>query len=216
MTLSDKQTRELYAKNKSTNKDKRFTDALAEAAVALFATGLLDPSAQEIAEQYFGELPIGGDVHEVVRKKLTKIRNYVEEFYPEYPVILVSEIYYVRYRGRTIATVDEVHRCLPIGNGKTGHGLYVPGGGDDPLFEEWQKLNAAKGAGMVRNTTNRTTNAFSQGRIGAESGGRVLTSVADRLQPDQPEIVVELSSAISRSQEPQLEMGDGQDEETAE
>src|SRR5215471_6800695 len=211
MALTDKQTRELYAKNKSSNKDKRFTDALAEAAVALFARGLLDPSAQEIAEEYFGELPIGGDVHEVVRKKLTKIRNYIEGFYPEYPVILVSEIYYVRYRGRSISTVDEVHRCLPIGNGKTGHGLYVPGGGDDPLFEEWQKLSAAKGAGMVRNTTDRTTNAFSQGRIGAESGGRVLHSVVDRLQPAQPEIVAELHNALPQvQQDAQLEVEDGQ------
>ena len=213
MTLTDKQTREAYRTNKSSHKDKAFTEALAETAVVLFARGLLDPSAQEIAEEFFGELPLGGDIHEAVRKKLPRIRTYIEEFYPEYPVILLSETYYVRYRGRTISTVDEVHRCLPVGQGKTGHGLYVPGGGDDPLYEEWMKMSAAKGAGMVRNTTNRTTNAFSQGRLGAESGGRVLHSVADNLQPSQPEIVAELSSAIGRAQEEQLEVGDGQPEE---
>lgn len=177
-------------------RDKEYVVELGLTVHELFAEGITDPSAAEIAEAHFPEKALGGEIIEGVRKRLGKIRDFLEENYPEFPVCLVSHTYYVRFRDNLPTTVTDARRCLPVGHGVKQEGIRQQSGGDDLIWQEAIRLNLASGAGKMKKSADRAVRAFEGDRLDEADAARLLTEAQGRAQPDDPDTAEHLLEAL--------------------
>ena len=188
-------------------RDKDLVIALGRTVHELFEAGVTDPSAAQIAAAYYGEDKLlGGETIDGVRKRLSQIRAFLEENYPEFPICLVSETYYVRFRDNPPTTVADARRCLPVGHAIKKAGIRWQSGEDDLIWQEAIRLGFASGAGRMKKEADRALGAYESHLISQEDATRLLTEAQDRAQPRHPEIAEHLLEA--------LPAGDG--DETAE
>jgi hypothetical protein len=176
--------------------DKDYVIELGRTVHELFAEGNPDPSATEIAEANFPGRVLGGEIVEGVRKRLGKIRDFLEENYSEFPVCLVSQTYYVRFRENPPTTAAEARRCLPVGHGVKQAGIRMQTGADDLIWQEAISLNLHSGAGKIRKSADRAINAYDNNRLSEADAARMLTEAQGRSQPGDPETAEHLLEAL--------------------
>jgi len=177
-------------------RDKDYVIELGRTVHELFGRGVTDPSAAEIAEAYFPEKVLGGETIEGVRKRLSQIREFLEENYPEFPICLVSQTYYVRFRDTPPTTVADARRCLPVGHAVKKAGIRRQSGEDDLIWQEAIRLGFASGAGAMKKNADRAVGAYESHLISQEDATRLLTEAQDRAQPRKPEIAAGLLEAL--------------------
>ena len=173
-------------------RDKDYVIALGQTVHQLFEAGITDPSAAEIAEAYFPEKVLGGETIEGVRKRLSQIRDFLEENYSEFPICLVSPTYYIRFRDNPPTTVADARRCLPVGHAVKKAGVRLQSGEDDLIWQEAIRLGFATGAGAMKKNADRAVGAVVSKRLRAGDATRILGEAQDRAQPDHPEIAARL------------------------
>ncbi len=177
-------------------RDKNYVIELGGTVNELFADGQTDPSAAEIAEAYFPGKVLGGETIEGVRKRLSQIRDFLEENYPEFPICLVSETYYVRFRDNQPTTVADARRCLPVGHAVKKAGIRRQSGEGDLIWQEAIRLGFASGAGRMKKEADRTLAAY-EGRLLTEAdAARLLEEAQSQAQPRRPQIAEQLLEAL--------------------
>ncbi len=177
-------------------RDKDYVIALGRTVHQLFEKGVTDPSAAEIAEAYFPEKVLGGETIEGVRKRLSQIRDFLEENFSEFPICLVSETYYIRFRDNPPTTVADARRCLPVGHAIKKAGIRRQSGEDDLIWQEAIRLGFASGAGTMKKFADRALGAYEGHHLSEADASRLLTEAQDRAQPRKPEIASHLLEAL--------------------
>ena len=176
--------------------EKEYVIELGQTVHQLFAAGVADPRAKEIAEAHFPGKALGGEIIEGVRKKLGKIRDFLEKNYPEIPVCLVSETYYHRFRDTPPTTSAEARRCLPVGQGVRTEGIRMQSGADDLIWQQHIALNLHSGAGKVKRSADRVVGAYGNARLQEADAARLLGEAQDWAQPDDPDTAEHLLEAL--------------------
>lgn len=182
-------------------RDKDYVIELGLTVVELFEGGTTDPSAVEIADAHFPGKVLGGEIVEGIRKRLGRIRDFLEENYAELPICLVSETYYVRFRDTPPTTTADARRCLPVGYGKGQGGIRLQSGEDDLIWKEAISLNSAQGAGKMKKSGDRTVRALEGHRLSEAEASRLLTEPQKNYQLDRPEIAARLLEALPRGKD---------------
>lgn len=182
-------------------RDKEYVHELGQTVHQLFSEGVTDPSAAEIAGAHFPERALGGEIVEGIRKRLGKVRDFLEENYPEFPICLVSHTYYVRYRDNLPTTTAEARRCLPVGHAVKQEGIRLQSGEDDLIWQQAIALNLASGAGKMRKSANRALAAYGNQRLTEDDAARLLTEAQSRAQPDDPDTAEHLLEALPAGEE---------------
>ena len=177
-------------------RDKGYVIELGQTVISLFESGTTDPSAAEIAEANFPGKALGGEIIEGVRKRLGRIRDFVEENYPELPICLVSETYYVRFRDTSPTTAADARKCLPVGYGKGQEGIRMQSGEDDLIWKEAISLNLAQGAGKMKKSGDRTVRALEGHHLSEKEAARMLTAPQKDYQLEKPEVAAQLVEAL--------------------
>ncbi|MEX2103262.1 MAG: hypothetical protein WD805_04800, partial [Gaiellaceae bacterium] len=148
------------------------------------------------AEAHFPGKVLGGEIIEGVRKRLGRTRDFLEENYPELPICLVSETYYVRFRDTPPTTAANARKCLPVGYGKGQEGIRLQSGEDDLIWKEAISLNLAQGAGKMKKSGDRTVRALEGHRLSEAEATRLLTEPQKTYQLERPEIAAQLLEAL--------------------
>lgn len=177
-------------------RDKDYVIELGQTVHRLFADGLTDPSAAEIAEAHFPDKVLGGEIIEGIRKRLGRIRDFLEENYSEFPICLVSETYYIRFRYTPPMTTADARKCLPGGYGKGQEGIRLQSGQDDLIWQEAIRLNLVSGAGKIKKSADRAVGAFEGKHLREADAARLLTEAQGRAQPRHPEVAEHLLEAL--------------------
>lgn len=186
-------------------RNKDYIMALGQTVHELFEAGVKDPSATEIAEAYFPEKVLGGETIEGVRKRLSQIRDFLEENYPEFPVCLVSQTYYVRFRDNPPKTVADARKCLPVGHAVKKAGIRWQSGEDDLIWQEAIRLGFASGSGKVKKNADRALGAFEGKHLTEDDAARLLGEAQDRARPRKPEIAAKLLDALPVGSDDEIE-----------
>jgi hypothetical protein len=181
-------------------RDSEYVLELASTANQLFAEGLNDPQAAEIAHKHFGDRSLGGEIIEGVRKRLPRIRRVLSEDYGAETVPL-SRTYYTRFRRQPPTTVADARRCLPVGHGVRQEGLYRLSGADDLIWSEWQQLQANTGARKVKHRYDIILGAVASGHLTPTMAAEALAEIAERAQPDDRELAARVLRALPPPEE---------------
>jgi hypothetical protein len=182
----------------STTRERRFIEELAQAAKSLFERGTSTPDAEAIATGHFQDRLFGGAAVEDVRKKLIRIRDILAQDY-DLPVVLVSRVYYTRFRKADPASLADARLCLALGYGKKAEGIHIQTGPDDLIWQAANEQNLAAAGGKWKRAVDRTVEAYANGRIDEKTAVGMLQSGRDRTLPDQPEVLAQLSEASPRA-----------------
>lgn len=174
--------------------DRQYIIELAETTTQLFARGLTDPSASEIAHQHFGDRTLGGEIVEGVRSRLGRVRRILAE--DGLQLCPLGRTYYTRFRKKPPATRAEARRCLPLGHGMQQEGLHLLTGSDDLIWQEWLSLMGGSGAGALKRFTNETLRAVEAGKLGDSTARELLAEGYRLAQPEKPEIAARLMQAL--------------------
>ena len=168
-------------------REQKLVNALAEATKSLFDQGINDPSAEEIAMEYFPGKILGGEVIEGIRKRLHKIREVLETSYEE-SVCLLGATYYARFRGKPIETLEDARKCLPLGNMKRAEGIYRQQGVDDLIWRAALELGASQGAAKVKRALNRTIKSVEMDALSPETAASIIQGAKRKAIPEKPEL----------------------------
>ena len=187
----------------------KFTNELAATVYDLFKSGKTDPSAEEIAAAHFPNKTLPNDITEVVRKRLIKVRNVIQDVY-EIPVCLVTEKYYVLYRDAPPVHMKDAHACLPGGYNKGAWGVRRQNGDSDLIWQAMMEKNLISAAGKEKKSTDRVLRAVELEDLSDENALRLLQQLREHAAPEKPEIAMRLFAAIEEQK--QLEAGE-EDEE---
>jgi hypothetical protein len=161
----------------------KYAIELASTVTDLFNSGMVDPSAEEIAYAHFPGRYIPGDVIEGVRKRLARVRALVEEGYglQVYPL---SRRYYLQFRKSPPTTVDEGRLCLPTGRGYRMEGLRLVLDANTDFG--WQAMidhQINSGAGKMKANIDRTLDAVKTGSLENGRAAEILRHAAERAEP---------------------------------
>jgi len=185
--------------------EKDYIVALGRTVQRLFEAGVTDPSAQEIVEAYYGDDKIvSAAMVEDARKKLGRIRDFMEQNYSEIPICLVSETYYVRYRDTPPESPEEARRCLPVGQGVKASGIRAISGEGDLIWQQAIALNFASGAGKVKKSGDRTIRAVQGHKLSDEEAARLLVEPQERYQLEAPGVAADLIKALPSGDQEEL------------
>lgn len=177
-------------------RDADYILELASTVNLLFAAGINDPQASEIAHKHFADRTLGGEIIEGVRKRLPRIRRVLEEDYG-HQVCPLGRTYYTRFRRRPPLTRADARRCLPVGHGMRQEGLYrLSGGSDELIWREWQSLNANSGWSKGKRTTDRLLQAVADGQLPESAAAELLADGLRHAQPDNPELAARVMRAL--------------------
>lgn len=202
----------------STRIEHEYVGDLATTVNRMFADGIRDPRADEIAHQHFTwtnpatgdrtERVLGSEIIDGVRQRLPKIRAVLEAEYG-HPVCLVSSTYYSRFRHKPIETKADARRCLPLGHAVSAQGIYLQSGVDDPIYREMLEVNGTSGAAKVRRSFDRVLDAFNVGRLTPTAAQNLFSDTQRQLAPSKPEMAARLVGVSSE----QVALTEGEDTE---
>jgi hypothetical protein len=184
-------------------------DRQKSAIIRLFNRGVFDPSAEDIAEEYYGDFPYGeGDIDDI-RKRLVKFRKAIEEDHNgTYPTCLLSKTYYRAFRsliprvgpidwtaafGFPSGTDDldrAIYRCV-VSRGNVSYGLWLNRRDmdEDKIFEAAQEHRLVSGVPAVKNAVKDLAHSYLRG-----------SSRTDTLQDNQATVQgeIELSASMRK------------------
>jgi len=178
---------------KSGGKRKNVDILLVEAVVSLVNSDNTDPSAEEIAQKYYGRKTLGDGALDDVRKKLPKIRKSLERDYG-LQATLVNGRYYERYRNESCVTIHEGRRCLPVGRGLRTAGIKIAGRGDF-IFAAAIQRGIDSGAGKVVTCQRRLIKAVGSGAVANEQAVLIAKSGKKHLGEEARQIAEILALA---------------------
>jgi hypothetical protein len=170
----------------------------------MFAEGVNDPSATEIARRHWGDDKVMPRIlAEDVRRRLGRVRTALEE--DGHLMCPLSETYYQRYRrpGK-LKTQDEARRCLAIGRGRQQVGLLRLTGTaeSDLIWTQWASIQCNQAAGKAGRALNGVLAAVDGDKVSVEQGHEILLQ-ADRLaQPARPEVAERVMRALPPTASP--------------
>jgi Ni,Fe-hydrogenase III large subunit len=182
-------------------RDMQYVAELAETVNNMFAAGIYDPSADEIARAHFPDRALAGEIVESVRKRLPRVRNVLEQDY-EHPVCLLSPTYYTRFRKTPPINEAEARRCLPMGHGVRAAGIRLQTQGDEDLI--WQAMlsqDIASGAGKVRKAGDRTLTAVEEHRLEMPRAASLLKRAQKQAAPENLALASEVMKALPAEEE---------------
>lgn len=168
---------------------------LAETVTKMFSDGQIDPRAEEIADFHFEHRAVGGEIIDGIRKRLPTILRLIEEIY-ELPASLVSEKYYVRFRGRfqnellpLPLTEAEARKCIPVGHGVRTEGIRLSSGENDLIYKAAVEQGLSTGVGKVAAGITRTKKALEDGRFPQDQVERMAANAREKAAiPSKAEI----------------------------
>jgi len=143
----------------------KFADTFAEVVnTQFFLDGVMDPSAEEIAEEYYGELLIGEEVVQGIAARMKQIREVLEENY-DFAIVTVNKLYYKKYRQDGPQTSADAKRCLPIGAGVKAWGIRRIENPNDLIYQEYLLWSAKAASGWPKKVLHRMNREVDQGRL---------------------------------------------------
>jgi len=173
---------------------QRFIKEVAATVVELFNAGNLDPSAQEIADAYYGrEVLSPGAIEDVsccLERVCKRLRG--EQHLHVHPP---SPLYYQKYRG-TIPSDDwELKRCLAGGAGAAAAGIRkaTP---DDPMYLAWLGKRSDNGAKTMRAALDTTVDATGRGLLSPSKAASVFSNAHRLALPSRPEAAAQIMEAL--------------------
>lgn len=125
----------------------------AEAVLRLFERGRIDPSAAEIAREYYGDQIVisEGEVRAVQHRLLRIVRLFEQE--QSFHVYALSSYYYEDLPGKRPKqpeTEDQARRCLLLGRGVRAVGLHKVVDPKDPIWRACIDQQGKSSAGSVK------------------------------------------------------------------
>jgi len=157
-------------------RDQYITE-LATTVNEMFAEGMDDPSAGEIARRHWGEgRTIPKAAIEDIRRKLSRVSEALRE--DGHLLCPLSEPYYRRFRKPgQIKSRDEARRCLAIGRGRQQVGLLRFTSADDErglVWIEWAAIQVNQAAGRQRRAGGRLAIAVETEKLSLEQAREIL------------------------------------------
>lgn len=190
------------------DENRRYTLRLADTVVQMFANGIIDPSAAEIADAHFApQSDLGTEIAEGIRQRLIKIRDIVEEIHG-IPCALVSEVYYVRFRVTPPTEIRDAYLCIPGGYGKGRHGIRKHDGDGDMIWRATQERNLISAGGKEKKSVDRVLAAVATGDVSNENALALIGSLREAAEPDRPEIIAQLFDQLDDGSQPELGPGE--------
>lgn len=158
-----------------------YSTELAATVAELFNNECTDPNAEEIAEAYFEGKLIGGEVVDGVKKRLRRIKAFLETEHG-YPVYLVAAYYYTRQCGRNPADSIQARRCIPGGPKKSAMGIVLNTSDNDLIYQEALKQNIISAIPKASKAVKNIINAMKEGRMELADGGDLLHQLQTRIE----------------------------------
>ena len=175
-------------------KHQRFIKEIADAVVQLFSKGTLDPSAQEIADAYYGRevLSLGAveDVWNCLERVCARLRGE-----SHLHVHLTSDYYYKKWRGEIPADETEVRRCLAGGAGAKATGIRKAQP-DDPIYRTWLERVVSNGGKALGKRMDRTVDAAGKGFVSMGEAAQLLISGHSLAQPSKTKLAARILKAL--------------------
>jgi len=168
-----------------------YITALAATVNDMFADGINDPSADQIAHHYFGpDKYIPRSLIEDVRSRLGNIRNALAD--DGHLTCPLSETYYRRFRnGKKITGTDDAVLCLATGRAKKQVGILrivETAVNSDLIWASWHQLQLRQGAGKTRRSAEDVMTAIRRELIPMTAGHGLLAETRELAGLEQPDL----------------------------
>ena len=140
----------------------------------MFHRGTLDPSAEEIAKEYFKGMTLNNEIVESIRRRLPRIKRTLVRRYGD-PVYLVSETYYEEFRKEPPITKGDARKCVPGGHSTKSMGIKLNVTGEGDLILQATRWSALKSqVAKKMKSTDRVIKAVENGYLTEGFGAELL------------------------------------------